>query len=118
MSQTGRHFEIDVVTANQLSEDKTKKIKGLKDFIESSLADGVGLSLITYPVGEASLDALAKRRHDLKAALRTLEHSIGQLETGYHFDDKNAAEKIASMRRALTVINRDAGLLLRLLDIE
>lgn len=118
MSQTDRNFEIEVFTPSHLTDEKVKKIKGLKEFIEASQKGGVSMSLMTYPVGEATLDVLAKRRHDLKAALRTFEHSVIQLEAGYHFNDQSALEKIAAMRRALTVVQRDAGLLLRLLEIE
>lgn len=118
MEKTEKSFEIDVITPSRFSVEKQSRIPGLKELMARCLQMGKGMSLITYPTEDAAMGALAKRRHDLKAAMRTLELSVAQLESGYHFDDGSAADKIASMRRALTVIGRESSLLLNLLDVE
>ena len=109
---------IDVITGGQHHKNKMSRLVGLKEFYASSEAQGAGVSMMIYPSGEPTIYALTKRRHDLKAALRTIEHSVLQLEAGYHFDDEIAGQKIASMRRALTVITRDAELLMSLLEVD
>lgn len=62
--------------------------------------------------------ALAKRRHDVKAALRTLGFSLKALETGYKFDDDKAAAKIDAIAKAVQVLEREAAFALQVLKLD
>lgn len=75
---------------------------------------GLGLGVVAYRMGDEGYPQISKRRHDLRAALRTIELTLEQLDEGYHFDDALAQEKIASIRRAAGVLNREAQVLLQL----
>lgn len=52
--------------------------------------------------------AQAKRAHDVTSALRTLRFLTENLEAGYRFDDAAAAGKIAAVRRAVAVLERES----------
>lgn len=62
--------------------------------------------------------ALAKRRHDVKAALRTLAFSLKALESGYRFDDEKATAKIDAIAKAVQVLERESELALAILKPE
>jgi len=61
------------------------------------------------------LRAVAKRRHDLSAALRTLGFTVKALQTGYTFQDDIAAAKIEAIAKAVQILEREAVFLSRLL---
>lgn len=60
-----------------------------------------------------SKKVLAKRIHDLTAALRTLRFVFEALESGYRFDDDKAADKIKSVGRAVSNLERETELINR-----
>ncbi len=55
---------------------------------------------------------LAKRSHDVKAALRTLQMAIESLHAGYRFDDAMAGRKLSAMDKALACLKAQEPLLL------
>ena len=55
---------------------------------------------------------LAKRSHDVKAALRTLHMALESLHAGYRFDDAMAGAKLLAMDRALACLKAQEPLLL------
>jgi hypothetical protein len=75
-------------------------------------------TVVAFPAHEDSRKHLAKRRHDVKAALRTLTFTVQALESGYRFDDAIAKAKIEAIAKALAVLEREAELLHRVLGGE
>lgn len=49
----------------------------------------------------------SKRRHDLKAALRTLQLMLKALQGGYQFQGSDAAAKIDAIARAYQVLEKE-----------
>ena len=82
-----------------------------------SEAEGLGLvAVVATHAGDAdTLKILAKRRHDLKAALRTMGFTVKALESGYRFDDDKKDAKIAAIAKALAVLTREGDLALAIL---
>lgn len=83
-----------------------------KLFLEAATA-GQSAVVVTAPAESSKL--MAKRRHDLKAALRTLGFTVKALQTGYTFQDDAAAAKIEAIAKAVLIIEREGDLLLRVL---
>ncbi len=97
-----------------ISGEVGRTIPGLDNVRGRAKDLGLALGVIAYRNGEEGFQQISKRRHDLRAALRTIELTLEQLDEGYHFDDDFAGEKIASIRRAASVLNREAQVLLQL----
>jgi hypothetical protein len=77
---------------------------------------GRGIAVVSVDGSPAGVKALAKRRHDLRGALRTLGLATNALAGGYRFDDASAKAKIDAMVRAVAVLARDGELLYAALD--
>jgi hypothetical protein len=56
-----------------------------------------------------------KTIHDLEDALYTFNRAVKEIEKGYRFDDSLGGAKIASLRKALTVIESGVGAYLKVL---
>lgn len=80
----------------------------------AAATSGLSLKLVTAPRDEAGQRARAKRRHDLKGAVRTLGYAVQSIQAGYKFDDERAAQKIAAIAKAVQVLEREAELLAKL----
>lgn len=74
-------------------------------------------TLVILPADADGQKALAKRRHDIQAALRTLGFTVKALETGYRFDDDKAKAKVDAIAKAVAVLEREGELLLKVLTI-
>lgn len=59
--------------------------------------------------------ALAKRRHDIKAAIRTLGFMITAVKSGYTFSDDKAAAKIEAIEKAVACLSRESDVLVQIL---
>lgn len=105
--------EMRVVTAGDLLT-----ISSLEKAREEAKSQGIGLGILAYGIGNEVINDVSKRRHDLRAALRTIELTLAQLSDGYHFDDDHAVEKIASIRRAAAILHREAEVLIKLYTID
>lgn len=93
------------------------KLSVLPSLFREAREAGLKAACITMPAANADEERqLAKRRHDYKAALRTLGLAIKALENGYNFQDDKAEAKVEAMAKALKILEQEAGLLLRLLD--
>lgn len=98
-----------------------RKAKDLPDFAflgpflaeaeEKSLAAVVAVSAADPEAAKRA----AKRRHDIKGALRTLGFSVTALQSGYRFDDDKAEAKITAIAKAVAVLTRESELALALL---
>jgi hypothetical protein len=73
------------------------------------------ISIVTRPTTPDSQKILAKRRHDVKGALRTLGFVVQALEGGYRFDDDSAATKVQAIAKAIKIIEKEQDLLLKVL---
>ena len=76
---------------------------------------GLTVTLVSHVTSSEEDKALAKRRHDVKAALRTLGFTVKALESGYHFQDDKAAAKIDAIAKAVAILEREGHLLVELL---
>ncbi len=74
--------------------------------------------VLLYGADNPTARALAKRRHDVKAALRTLGFAVNALTSGYTFQDELAASKIDAITRAVQLLERESDLLGTLFAIE
>ena len=74
--------------------------------------------VLLYGADNPTARALAKRRHDVKAALRTLGFTVNALTSGYTFQDELAAAKIDAITRAVELLQRESDLIGTLFAIE
>ncbi len=102
-----------VATAAEAPEALAAPAKALFD---AAHAQGADLALVIVPDAANQRRALTKRRHDLKAAGRTLGLAIQALESGYRFDDDKARAKIDAIAKAVQVLTRETDLVLRALE--
>lgn len=87
----------------------------LASLISSARAAQMQLSLIARTEAEDTRRLLAKRRHDVKGALRTLGFVVQALEKGYQFEDGAAKAKIEAIGKAVQILTKEQDLLLRTL---
>ena len=76
---------------------------------------------VSILVGSKSPEATrarSKRRHDLKAALRTMQLLVKALQGGYRFDDDQATAKIEAVSRASLVLEKEVQTLDRILLMD
>lgn len=76
---------------------------------------GLQAVVVLSPSAPEARKVMAKRRHDIKAALRTLGFTLKALETGYRFQDDKAAAKIDAIAKAIQVLDKEGDLLARIL---
>jgi hypothetical protein len=93
-------------------------LEALATLQAQAAAAGLKMVAVTHPNSPPALQALARRRHDLKAALRTLGHTVKALEGGYTFQDDLAGAKIAAIAKATKVLERAGAALERLLATD
>lgn len=53
------------------------------------------------------MDPVAKRKHDVLGAVRTLAMACNAVAEGYRFDDATAQAKIEAMRKASELLQRE-----------
>ena len=91
-----------------------KPLPALAALLAEAKTDGVAAALVTWDGSPEAAKIMAKKRHDLKAALRTLGFAVKALEGGYHFDDDSAAAKIDAIAKATQLLTAEGELLERL----
>jgi hypothetical protein len=101
---------IEVFRGADLSSHDWSSVRQLATEAE---AEGKAVSILAAPVESRKI--MAKRRHDLKAALRTLGFTVEALKAGYTFQDEAAAAKVEAIAKAVQVLEREATLLTRAL---
>lgn len=97
------------------SEPTPAPLAVLAQALATARPQGYAASALACPVDEPSKRALAKRRHDVKAALRTMGFTLKALQDGYKFDDDKAKAKIDAIAKALAVLEKEGDLLARLM---
>ena len=76
---------------------------------------------VAVVAGSKSPEAIrvrSKRRHDLKAGLRTIQLLVKALQGGYRFDDDQATAKIEAVSRASLVLEKEFQTLDHILLME
>ena len=87
---------------------KSKDIAPLvKDVIQKDVADGDGFWVLHVKNASAFQGAAAKRRHNLRGALRTLQLATEAIAGGYRFNDDTAQLKIATMQSAIATLEKE-----------
>lgn len=112
MDQAAPHTTPVIINAKTNSDDSTFV---LNDAFKKAAANG---KLMTVALSENTPEthkALAKRRHDIKAAMRTLGFMTAALKTGYTFNDDKAAAKIEAIERAVICLGRESDILTQVL---
>lgn len=115
MDQATPHTTPIIINAKTNSEDSSFV---LTDAFKKAAANG---KLITVALSENTPEtqkSLAKRRHDVKAAMRTLGFMTTALKGGYMFNDDKAAAKIDAIEKAVTCLTRESDILLQILATD
>lgn len=107
-----------IVQMDQTKEAPSIDIRGLEGF--ASLArelqhHQIHGSLVIANDDETSTKDLARRRHDVQGALRTLQLMLQSVQGGYRFDDDGAEAKIDATARAVQTLKKEASLLTEIL---
>lgn len=115
MDQVIPHATPVIINAKTGNEDSTFV---LTDAFKKAAANG---KLMTVALSDNTPEmhkALAKRRHDIKAALRTLGFMTTALKTGYTFNDDKAPAKIEAIEKAVNCLSRESEILMQVLNSE
>jgi len=87
----------------------------LSDMFEKATANGKIMTVALSDNSPEMHKTLAKRRHDIKAAIRTLGFMLTAVKTGYTFSDDKAAAKIDAIEKAVKCLNRESDILVQVL---
>ncbi len=112
MDQQAAHITPVIISVKTAGDDKNFV---LTDTFVKAAANG---KIMTVALSDSSPDmhkALAKRRHDIKAAIRTLGFMLTAVKTGYTFSDDKAAAKIDAIEKAVNCLNRESDILVQVL---
>lgn len=66
-----------------------------------------GEIVLKIPLDSSEPQILKRRLHDLRAALRTFEMCVQNLNDGYQFDDNLAEAKLKALSKASKTINTE-----------
>lgn len=102
----------DIVTEKNIREEDRYLLADL--FKKAADSKKILTVAITDDIPEHH-KALAKRRHDIKAAIRTLGFMITAVKSGYTFNDDKAAAKIEAIEKAVACLNRESEILVQVL---
>ena len=84
-------------------------LPSLAKVFDEAKVSGWRLTVVLRSDNEPANALLLRRRHDLMAAVRTLDLSVKALTSGYRFDDAQSEAKIAAMQRAVQCLEREIG---------
>ena len=90
-------------------------LSALSTLFTQARSAGLTLTILSHPATPEVRSGMAKRVHDLKAALRTLGFTRDALESGYRFQDGKATAKIDAITQAVKVLEREGKALALLL---
>ena len=112
MDQIPPHATPVIISAKN-SDDESNFV--LTDAFKKAAANA---KIMTVALSEDTPEvhkSLAKRRHDIKAAIRTLGFMVAAIKTGYTFSDEKAAAKIEAIEKAVNCLNRESEILVQML---
>ena len=90
--------------------------KTLRSLLADLAKHGETLKLLKVETTAEGRQALAKRRHDVMAAMRTLNFTVEALSEGYKFDDGMAHAKTLAIARAVKLIQGEMDWLMGLIS--
>lgn len=93
-------------------------LPSLPQVFAEARARQMAIGVVRHIVTSDSRRILAKRRHDVKAALRTFSFSLKAIQSGYKFDDDKAQAKIDAIAKALAILEKESDLLCGVLHEE
>lgn len=114
---TGSHSETDLKILRKKSP-LPEELPSLESLFHEADAAQWDLVVVTEPQTPEKAKARSKRRHDFKAASRTIQLLVKALHSGYRFDDAEAQAKIDAIARAATVLEKETHALDRILAAE
>jgi hypothetical protein len=106
------------LTVHREGEPPPADLPSLPQLFAEARVRNLGLTLVSHPLGLDTRKVLAKRRHDVKAALRTFSFTLKAIESGYKFDDDKAQAKIDAIAKALAVLQKECDILCGVLHEE
>lgn len=115
MTDSTRHAFPKILTANKQDDSESYLIGDIFNRAASSN------KIVAVAVSEDAPDIhkqFAKRRHDIKAAIRTLGFMITAVKSGYTFNDDKATAKIEAIEKAVACLSRESDLLAEVLASE
>jgi sugar phosphate isomerase/epimerase len=86
---------------------RPESLPALEHLFEEAAKASLDLVVVAADRSQDKVKARAKRRHDLKAALRTFQLLLKALQGGYRFDGDDAAAKIEAVSRAYQVLEKE-----------
>ena len=99
-------------------EAAPSELPSLPKVFAEARAHNSAVLLLRHTGTSDSRRILAKRRHDVKAALRTFSFSLKAIQSGYKFDDDKAQAKIEAIAKALIILQKESDLLCGVLHEE
>jgi hypothetical protein len=73
--------------------------------------------LVTIAVNPEAKKIIGKKVHDITSSLRALTFAVESIEEGYRFDDDLAEAKIASMKKAVSQLQKEFPLICEILTV-
>lgn len=99
-------------------QDAPQEMPSVASVFAEAKALGFRSTLVLHEGSPENAQILARRQHDVRASLRTLDLSVKALTSGYRFADEQAQAKIAAMHRAVQCLEREVALLSAILQAE
>lgn len=106
-------LQLSVWRPSQPVPDALPAAAGLADEAKKG---GLEVAVLTWKGGVEATKIMAKKRHDLRGALRTLGFAAKAIAGGYTFQDDQAKAKADAIVKAVKVLEQEGDLLARLLD--
>lgn len=78
-------------------------------------AKGLEATLLTWKADPEAAKIMAKKRHDVRGALRTLGFAAKAIDGGYTFQDDQAKAKVEAIVKAVKVLEVETETLVQLL---
>ena len=87
---------------------RPESLPALESLFQEAARASLNLVVIAAEKTPDKIKARSKRRHDVKAALRTLQLLLKALQGGYRFEGDDAAAKIDAVARAYQVLEKES----------
>lgn len=97
---------------------RPESLPALESLFQEATKASLDLVVIAADKAPDKVKARAKRRHDLKASLRTLQLLLKALQGGYRFQGDDAAAKIDAVARAYQVLEKECQTVDKILVID
>lgn len=112
------HANRDILNILRAGDKLPSELPSLPQVLREGQSNNVQVIVVTSPLEHEQQRQLARRRHDLKAALRTLSLLVKALENGYKFDDETAPAKVLAIAKAQALLEREGQILCHIFHAE